>query len=123
MDHVQPRNQTLPKMPLKIFAKNLLNICPVLNTLDAFEAYHKFNKYKATIPVRGAIILNEKMTKVLMVKGCGPKPSWGFPRGKIQKDEPDYKCAIREVKEEIGFDISPHLNLDETLEATFSGTL
>jgi len=28
-----------------------------------------------------------------------------FPRGKINKDEKDLDCAIREVYEETGFDI------------------
>ena len=42
--------------------------------------------------------------------------SWSFPRGKINKDEPDTDCAIREVWEETGYDISPLILPDAFLE-------
>lgn len=58
------------------------------------------------------------MTKVLLVKGWKSNATWGFPRGKINKDEPDDLCAIREVYEEIGFDISPYLNPTEFVDIT-----
>ena len=38
------------------------------------------------------------MDKVLMVKGWNAKASWGFPKGKINKDEKESECAIREVR-------------------------
>lgn len=57
--------------------------------------------------------------QVLLVKGFGIKPSWGFPKGKINKDEAEVACAIREVGnkviraaltlkvyEEVGYDMS-----------------
>lgn len=58
------------------------------------------------------------MTKVLMVKGWKSNATWGFPRGKINKDEPDDVCAIREVFEEIGFDISPYLVPEDFIDIT-----
>lgn len=60
--------------------------------------------YKTRVPVRGAIILNLTMDKCLLVKGWKKGASWSFPRGKINKDEDDLVCAIREVREETGFD-------------------
>lgn len=40
--------------------------------------------------------------------------SWGFPKGKINKDELEIDCAAREVYEETGFDIrSVELSLDD----------
>lgn len=60
--------------------------------------------YKTRVPVRGAIILNLAMDKCLLVKGWKKGASWSFPRGKINKDEDDLVCAIREVREETGFD-------------------
>lgn len=33
-----------------------------------------------------------------MVKGWNSKSSWGFPKGKINKDEKESECAIREVR-------------------------
>lgn len=109
-------------MRLKSFSEHLFRVCPILNAListtDLTSAITLFQNYKSIIPVRGAIILNKKMTKVLMVKGWKSNATWGFPRGKINKDEPDDVCAIREVYEEIGFDISPYLVANEFIDIT-----
>ena len=69
------------------------------------EAFEKFLKYKNRVPVRGAILLNDRMDEVLLVKGWKKSATWSFPRGKINKDEDDLDCAIREAWEETGFDI------------------
>ncbi|MCJ1275072.1 mRNA-decapping enzyme subunit 2 [Puttea exsequens] len=45
------------------------------------------------------------MDQVVLVKGWKKGANWSFPRGKINKDEPDLDCAIREVYEETGYDI------------------
>ena len=50
-------------------------------------------------------MLNEAMDEVVLVKGWKKGANWSFPRGKINKDEKDLDCAIREVYEETGFDI------------------
>lgn len=50
-------------------------------------------------------MLNEKMDSVVLVKGWKKGANWSFPRGKINKDEPDLDCAVREVYEETGYDI------------------
>ena len=50
-------------------------------------------------------MLNEDMDSVVLVKGWKKGANWSFPRGKINKDEPDLDCAIREVYEETGYDI------------------
>lgn len=107
-------------MKLKFFAESMFNVCPILKNYisDVSKATLHFQSYKSVIPVRGAIILNKKMTKALMVKGWKANSTWGFPRGKINKNEPDDLCAIREVYEEIGFDISPYLNPDDFIEVT-----
>ena len=59
--------------------------------------YAEFNAFKQTVPVMGAIVLDPAMEKVLLVKGWQPSSGWGFPRGKIAKDESDSACAVREV--------------------------
>lgn len=41
---------------------------------------------------------------------------WGFPKGKINKDEPELNCAIREVFEEIGYDCSKLIRPNEYIE-------
>ena len=50
-------------------------------------------------------MLNDAMDQVILVKGWKKGAYWSFPRGKINKDERDLDCAIREVYEETGFDI------------------
>ena len=50
-------------------------------------------------------MLNDAMDEVVLVKGWKKGANWSFPRGKINKDEKDLDCAIREVYEETGFDV------------------
>ena len=69
------------------------------------SAFAEFLAYKQRVPVRGAIMLNQDMDQVVLVKGWKKGANWSFPRGKINKDENDLKCAVREVYEETGFDI------------------
>ncbi|KAF3930751.1 hypothetical protein ABW19_dt0210532 [Dactylella cylindrospora] len=78
------------------------------------EAYKEFNAYKQSVPVRGGILLNEKMDKVILVKGF-KTATWAFPRGKINKDELDHVCAAREILEETGFDSSSLIDPEQYL--------
>jgi len=57
-----------------------------------------FNKFKRNVPVMGAILLDARMEHVLLVRGFKGASCWGFPRGKIMKDESDADCAVREVR-------------------------
>lgn len=50
-------------------------------------------------------MLNHEMDSVVLVKGWKKGANWSFPRGKINKDEDDLICAIREVYEETGYDL------------------
>ncbi|KAJ1503647.1 mRNA-decapping enzyme subunit 2 [Coelomomyces lativittatus] len=65
-------------------------------------------RYKLKVPVCGAIILNPNLDKVLLVKGWKSK-TWSFPKGKINQNEKEVDCAIREVLEETGLDVTPYL--------------
>ena len=46
----------------------------------------------------GAIILDPTMEKCLLVRGWRSVDGWGFPTGKINKDEADDACAVREAR-------------------------
>lgn len=61
--------------------------------------------YKGRVPVRGVILLNAEMDSVVLVKGWKKGANWSFPRGKINKDEDDLTCAIREAYEETGYSV------------------
>ncbi|KAK4505719.1 hypothetical protein PRZ48_003684 [Zasmidium cellare] len=107
-DFIRPLNPTLPGLNLRDFLLTLFRHCPLLSGFDATQhvaAYEQFLEYKTRVPVRGAILMNDDMDKVLLVRGWKKGSRWSFPRGKINKDEPDLDCAIREVYEETGFDI------------------
>ena len=60
--------------------------------------------------------MNTFLDKVLLVQGFWAKASWGFPKGKVNQDEPPHLCAAREVQEEIGYDITDLLDEDDFLE-------
>jgi mRNA-decapping enzyme subunit 2 len=109
-DFYRENCKTLPELKFRDFVEKIFAHCPLLAPYRSKVDAHtqSFYQYKSGVPVCGAIILNETLDKVLLVKGWSNKSSWSFPRGKINKDEPTLQCAIREVYEETGFDISRH---------------
>jgi len=110
----------LPTFKLKQFAEVIFRHCillhPYLVQID--NIFGNFQDYKFKIPVCGSIILNEAQDKILLVKGWSKSSTWGFPRGKIAKDETEVECAIREVYEEVGFDLSSKIAKDDFITLT-----
>ena len=95
-------------MSLRSFCLRIFQHCPLLSEFSQYHhltAFSEFLAYKTRVPVRGAILLNDAMDEVVLVKGWKKGASWSFPRGKINKDEEDLDCAVREVYEETGFEI------------------
>ena len=79
-----------------------------------------WKEYKLAVPTYGAIILNQNLSHVLLVQGFWAKNSWGFPKGKVNEEEEPHHCAIREVLEETGFDISPIISPNQFLETVIN---
>ncbi|KZZ93626.1 mRNA decapping protein 2, Box A [Ascosphaera apis ARSEF 7405] len=107
-DFIRPLDPNLPSLSLKEFSMKIFAHCPLMSQWSPYHhaaAFSEFMAYKTRVPVRGAILLNEEMDKCVLVKGYKKNANWSFPRGKINKDEADLDCAIREVYEETGFDI------------------
>lgn len=107
-DFIRPLDPALPSLSLKAFALRIFQHCPLMSQWSHYHhmaAFSEFLAYKTRVPVRGAIMLNEEMDEVVLVKGWKKGANWSFPRGKINKDEKDLDCAIREVYEETGFDV------------------
>ncbi|MQM06336.1 hypothetical protein Taro_039158 [Colocasia esculenta] len=100
------------------YRKPCVNICAALRPYIAHidDIYKDFTSYKYRVPVTGSIILDESYERCLLVKGWKPGSSWSFPRGKKNKDEEDHTCAIREVLEETGFDVSKLLKMEDYVE-------
>lgn len=107
-DFIRPLDPALPTLSLKAFALRIFQHCPLMSQWSHYHhmaAFSEFLAYKTRVPVRGAILLNEEMDEVVLVKGWKKSANWSFPRGKINKGEKDLDCAIREVYEETGFDV------------------
>ncbi|KAJ3069963.1 mRNA-decapping enzyme subunit 2 [Podochytrium sp. JEL0797] len=139
-DFIRECHPSLPSLSLKNFSAHFFKQCPLLvNWVEDHEqAFATFMEYKVRVPVCGAIILNDNLDKVftviiplyespthlgtfrqvLLVRGWKSGSGWGFPKGKINKEEPEAECAVREVCEETGFDIRSRLNPNEHVERT-----
>ncbi|CAN1258052.1 mRNA-decapping enzyme subunit 2 [Linum perenne] len=119
-DNSVEKNPSLKSFNLKEFTSLLFNSCDILRPYVPHidDIFKDFTSYKVRVPVTGAIILDETYERCLLVKGW-KGTSWSFPRGKKNKDEEDHACAVREVFEETGFDVSKLLNKDQYIEETF----
>lgn len=107
-DFIRPQDPDLPSLTLKQFCTHIFEHCPLLSGIPTqlqADPYTEFLDYKTRVPVRGAIMLNQDMDQVVLVKGWKKSATWSFPRGKINKYEPDLDCAVREVYEETGHDL------------------
>ncbi|KAB8296361.1 hypothetical protein EYC80_009122 [Monilinia laxa] len=107
-DFIRPLDSSLPSMTLRNFSLKIFSHCPLLQEFPETEhmrAFQEFMDYKGRVPVRGVILLNAEMDSVVLVKGWKKGANWSFPRGKINKDEDDLTCAIREAFEETGYDV------------------
>ncbi|KAL6262636.1 hypothetical protein P5V15_005429 [Pogonomyrmex californicus] len=107
---------------MKEFATHIFQHIPFLKPhvqhIDA--VLEQWREYKQNVPTFGAIVLNEDMTKVLLVQSYWAKNSWSFPKGKVNEDEEPFHCAIREVLEETGFDISNLIDKNEYIESVIN---
>ncbi|KAG7602129.1 mRNA decapping protein 2 Box A domain [Arabidopsis thaliana x Arabidopsis arenosa] len=119
-DNAVENDPKLKSLSLKEFTSLLFNSCDVLRPYVTHidDIFKDFTSYKCRVPVTGAIILDETYERCLLVKGWKGS-SWSFPRGKKSKDEEDHACAIREVLEETGFDVSKLLKREEYIEFVF----
>ena len=113
---------SLPAYSLKAFCAQFFALSPLLSSfLERFDlAYQSFVDYLGAVPVCGAILLNPPLTHCLMVRGWKGN-SWGFPRGKIDQGEDEVTCAIREVREEVGYDVAGAISDSAYVEASVNG--
>ncbi|KAJ6669735.1 hypothetical protein lerEdw1_000284 [Lerista edwardsae] len=90
---------------------------------DVQKVLDEWKEYKMGVPTYGAIILDETLENVLLVQGYLAKSGWGFPKGKVNKEEAPHDCAAREVFEETGFDIKDCINKDDYIELRINDQL
>lgn len=115
----------LPGCGIKDFSKIIFRHCPFLNehAEDVNKIYADWREYKMSVPTYGAIMLDETMQYIVMVQSYFSRTSWGFPKGKVNEGEESHQCAVREVREETGFDISALINENDFIETTFNEQL
>ncbi|KAM6328781.1 m7GpppN-mRNA hydrolase isoform 2-T2 [Alca torda] len=90
---------------------------------DVQKVLEEWKEYKMGVPTYGAIILDETLENVLLVQGYLAKSGWGFPKGKVNKEEAPHDCAAREVFEETGFDIKDYICKEEYIELRINDQL
>nr|KAF6440304.1 decapping mRNA 2 [Rousettus aegyptiacus] len=103
----------------------LFSHCPFLlpQGEDVEKVLDEWKEYKMGVPTYGAIILDETLENVLLVQGYLAKSGWGFPKGKVNKEEAPHDCAAREVFEETGFDIKDYICKDDYIELRINDQL
>lgn len=125
LDFYCEEDPKLPKCLLKDFIRIIFGHIPFLQKYspDVDSVIANWKEYKMAVPTYGAILLDQEIKNVLLVQSFVFKASWGFPKGKVNKDELPHHCAIREVLEETGFDISHLIDKTEYLEHYFNDQL
>ena len=98
-DHWRQEHPELKTLSLREFTGLIFKQCTCLQQYSHLlsDILKRFVAYKLTVPCMGAILLDPTMQKCLLVRGFKAHSSWGFPRGKVNRNEPDIECAIREV--------------------------
>ncbi|CAK9812146.1 m7GpppN-mRNA hydrolase [Anthophora plagiata] len=118
-------NPKLRPCGMREFATHIFSHIPFLkpHVANIDNILEQWREYKQNVPTFGAIVLNEDLTKVLLVQSYWAKNSWGFPKGKVNEDEDPSHCAVREVLEETGFDISNLIDENEYIESVINEQL
>ncbi|MDT8909397.1 NUDIX domain-containing protein [Amycolatopsis sp. PS_44_ISF1] len=57
----------------------------------------------------GGIVFDDLGRLLLIQRGNAPgKGLWSVPGGRVEQDETDKMAVVRELREETGFDVTPH---------------
>lgn len=125
LDFYCAENTSLPFCSMRDFTRIIFNHIPFLreHSEKIDEIVASWKEYKMAVPTYGAILLDEGLENVLLVQGYFARASWGFPKGKVNEQEQPHDCAVREVLEETGFDISSLIDKDEYIDNHFNDQL
>ena len=108
------RKYHLQSIEEKDFCRLFISQCDFLsNHIHNFDKnWETFDKYRQRVPTCGGILMNNAKDQVILVSSYKYN-NRGFPKGKINEKETEVECAVREVKEETGIDISKIINEKE----------
>eukprot|EP01134_Creolimax_fragrantissima_P005457 CFRG5457T1 len=123
LDFYRENDNTLPTLNLKNFGVQIFTHVPFLqHHLNGYNGkFDNWKTYKLKVPVYGAIMLNSTGDKAVLVKGWTQRSTWGFPKGKVNKDEQGIDCAIREVYEETGYDFTARASPNNLVQINMHG--
>jgi len=84
----------------------------------------KFNKLKNGVYIKNEFVSLATMIEESKQYDTWTEPEWGFPKGRHNFQENDYDCALREFKEETGYNSSALVNIQNMLpfEEIFTGS-
>ncbi len=104
---IQEKEDILSK-DFKYLWKNLWGTFATLQyRSEEKHAQEKFSQLKRGIKLNKKIDCNYNLKDLITnSKTRWETPEWGFPKGKRNYQETDFKCAIREFQEETGFSLS-----------------
>lgn len=125
LDFYCAENPELRTCGIKDFSAQIFKHCPFLSghAGEVDKILDNWKSYKMSVPTYGGILLDPEMKYCLLAQGFWTKSSWGFPKGKVNENESPHDCAIREVYEETGFDITPLIDKNEFIENFFNDQL
>lgn len=106
-DKCRVQDPSLPEMEEPLFYESLFRELDCLphGVASAREAASKTRDVYRNRARAGAILISEDQKNVLMVRGNRHPSKFGFPKGRNESGESLQQTAIREVKEETGYDI------------------
>lgn len=114
LDVCREENPQLPHYKFVEFMKMMYDkfpnkSLPRPNEPDASKIHKWYQNELRKVPTYGVIMLDCSLNNVLLVE-AHKSGRWSFPKGKINQNEEHIDCAIREVKEECGINITPYLD-------------
>uniref|UniRef100_A0A0N4Z849 mRNA-decapping enzyme 2 n=1 Tax=Parastrongyloides trichosuri TaxID=131310 RepID=A0A0N4Z849_PARTI len=114
IDCTLPANPHLENKQFHTFTVDIINYSPFLQHFkdQAHSALNIFKEYKRNIPTCGTIIVDASLEYCLVLSMYTSSKNFGFPKGKINQNEPFLDCAIRETYEETGLDCTNYIHKD-----------
>jgi len=114
LDYYSPNYSFFPKWSEEDFICFILRYTGILQPYfkqEPMTEYKEWCSYVDKIPVYGSVIVDKsrRYCLLLKVKFGNESIRYGFPKGKINVGENPIDCAIRETKEETGFDVSNYI--------------
>eukprot|EP00929_Paragymnodinium_shiwhaense_P119721 TRINITY_DN9161_c0_g1_i2.p1 TRINITY_DN9161_c0_g1~~TRINITY_DN9161_c0_g1_i2.p1 ORF type:complete len:735 (-),score=174.56 TRINITY_DN9161_c0_g1_i2:128-2332(-) len=117
------QKRDLPKLSQFVFFGLMLEHCEALREVYASKEQYsdlmaEWRRYLNTVSRAGAVLMDESMTRCLMVQ-TWKSSCWTFPSGKVEEGDDELQTALREVQEETGLAVSEMTDAATFITATF----